>query len=218
MTMQAIEKTTLSDKITRLLRENIVSGQLPAGHQLKQEELSERFGVSMSALREALRTLSSDGLVTMMPNRGAQVSDLSAEEATDIFDIRKFLEIGALELAIPNLSEKNLSSAEKTIAKIDAVRDASKLSALNRQFHDAIYMASGRPKLITMINNMHDNVARYLCLYLDTLNFQADSQMEHRELLEACRRRDIEEARHILRKHLSHAREQLVQYLNGRDK
>ena len=91
--------------ITHSLREAILSGELSGGFQLKQEELAAKFNVSMSALREALKTLEAEGLVKFFPNRGAIVSELSAEEAQEIFDIRLFLELGALELAIPNLTE-----------------------------------------------------------------------------------------------------------------
>jgi len=73
-----------------------LSGELSGGVQLKQEELSSKFNVSMSALREALKSLEAEGLVKFYPNRGAVVSELSAEEAQEIFDIRLYLELGAL--------------------------------------------------------------------------------------------------------------------------
>lgn len=212
-----IEKSSLSDKVTRLLRENIVSGALPAGAPLKQEELSSRFGVSMGSLREALRTLHSDGLVTLLPHRGALVSDLSAAEAEEIFDIRTFLELGALELALPRLAAKHLGAAARILDKMDAAKDASQWSDLNRRFHEALYAAADRQKLTGMIRSMHDNVGRYIRLYLDTLNFQAESQREHHVLLEACAEKDLVSAQNILRGHMRHAREQLVRYLTGRN-
>jgi DNA-binding GntR family transcriptional regulator len=213
----AIEKRTLSDQVTRLLRESIVSGNLPAGTPLKQEELSERFGVSMGALREALRTLHADGLVKLLPNRGASVSDLSASEAEEIFDIRTYLELGALELVFPHLLEKDIAAAEKILNKMDAAKDASKWSEMNRQFHETLFGRAGRPILMGLIRSMHDNVGRYIRLYLDTLNFQAKSQEEHRLLLSACAKKDLASAQSILLEHLWHAREQLIQYLKERD-
>lgn len=214
----SIEKSTLSDRVTRLLRKDIVSGDLAAGAPLKQEELAERFGVSMGSLREAFRTLQSEGLVTLSPNRGATVSDLSASVAGEIFDIRMYLELGALELALPCLRERDFEIAEKILNRMDAGRDASKWAELNRQFHEALYRVADRPKLTELIRNMQDNVGRYVRLYLDTLNFQAESQKEHREFLAACRERDLISAQCILRMHMLHAREQLVRYLNGETK
>jgi DNA-binding GntR family transcriptional regulator len=214
-TVNAVEKISLSDKVTLLLRENIVSGTLSAGSPLKQEELSERFGVSMGSLREALRTLNSEGLVTLLPNRGAAVSELSASEAEEIFDIRTYLELGALELALPHAAERIFGAAEKVLDKMDAVGDASKWADLNRKFHETLYAPANRPRLMGLIRNMHDNVGRYMRLYLDTLNFQSESQREHRDLLAACRERDLSAAQRILREHTRHAREQLVRYLES---
>ena len=218
MISRQIEKKPLSDQVTDILRRRIVSGSLPAGTPLKQEELKDSFGISMGSLREALRTLHSDGLVTIAPNRGAQVSELSAAEAEDIYDIRLFLEMGALDLALPRLSLKDLNAAEKILVRMDAAREAAKWSGLNRQFHEAIYQAADRPRLLGLIGTLHDNVSRYLCLYLDTMNYQARSQNEHHQFLEALRLNDNEAARQILRGHMEAARESLVGYLRTKEK
>ena len=217
MRPRQLNKRPLSDQVTDILRQRIVSGLLPAGAPLKQEELKDSFGISMGSLREALRTLHSDGLVTIAPNRGAQVSDLSADEAEDIYDIRLFLEIGALELALPGLTAKDLNAAEKILVKMDAAREAAKWSGLNRQFHEALYQPAGRPRLLSLIGNLHDNVARYLSLYLDTMNFQDRSQNEHHQLLEALGQKDVQSARQILRIHLEAAKASLISYLKAKD-
>ncbi len=217
MNTLSLEKSTLSERVTKLLRQHILSGAWPAGAQLKQEELAARFDISLGSLREALRTLQADGLVTIAPNRGAQVSDLSADEAGEIFDIRAFLELGALGLAWPRLTEPDLAEAESLIRRMDEAEDTARWSGLNREFHETLYRPAGRPKLLGLIANLHDNVGRYLRLYLDTMNFQAESQSEHRALVEAGRRNDLPAAENILRNHLSHARRQLVQYLLRRD-
>ena len=217
MISRQIDKKPLSDQVTDILRRRIVSGALPAGTPLKQEELKDNFGISMGSLREALRTLHSDGLVTIAPNRGAQVSELSAAEAEDIYDIRLFLEMGALDLALPRLNPKDLNAAEKILARMDAAREAAKWSGLNRQFHEAIYQSAGRPRLLELIGTLHDNVGRYLCLYLDTMNYQARSQDEHHQFLEALARKDNEAAKLILHGHLEAARESLVGYLRSKE-
>lgn len=210
--------STLSDRVTLLLREHILSGALPAGEPLKQEKLSGQFGISMGVLREALRTLHSDGLVTILPNRGASVSDLSASEAEEIFDIRTYLELGALELALPRMTEKHSEAAKKILDRLEGTKDTSKWPELNRRFHEILYAAAERPKLMSMIGALHDNVERYMRLYLDALNSQKLSQQEHRDLLEACLKKDLQEAQRVLRQHTGHARELLVRYLNSRDK
>jgi DNA-binding GntR family transcriptional regulator len=200
--------------ITRSLREAILSGELSGGVQLKQEELASKFNVSMSALREALKSLEAEGLVKFYPNRGAVVSELSAEEAQEIFDIRLYLELGALELAIPNLSEAELAAAEAVLQEAAAETDTKRWGALNWKFHETLYHAANRSKLLSLIQNMHDNVERYMRLYLSTLHHQEKSQKEHRMLLDACARKDLKAAQKLLRKHMTDAKKKLSRYLS----
>jgi len=204
---------TLPGMITNIMRESILSGELTGGVQLKQEELATKFGVSMSALREALKSLEAEGLVVFYPNRGAVVSELSAAEAQEIFDIRLYLELGALELAIPNLTEAVLTEADEILRKADAETNSNQWSELNWQFHETLYRSANRPKLLTMIQNLHNNVDRYMRLYLTTMHYQTKSQEEHRALLEACAKGNIKGAQKVLRKHMADASNNLIEYL-----
>ncbi len=205
---------TLPEMITNSLREAILSGELSGGVQLKQEELSSKFNVSMSALREALKSLEAEGLVKFYPNRGAVVSELSAEEAQEIFDIRLYLELGALELAIPNLTEAELDAAEEVLKEVDSEGDSKRWGGLNWQFHEILYHAANRPKLLLLIQNMHNNIERYMRLYLSTLHYQEKSQNEHRMLLDACAKNDVKAAQKLLRKHMTDAKKNLGKYLS----
>lgn len=205
---------TLPGMITHSLREAILSGELGGGVQLKQEELASKFNVSMSALREALKSLEAEGLVKFFPNRGAVVSELSAEEAREIFDIRLYLELGALELAVPNLNESDFAAAEKVLQEVDAEMDGKRWGALNWRFHEILYHAANRPKLLSLIQNMHNNVERYMRLYLSTLHYQEKSQEEHRALLAACAQKDTRAAQKLLRKHMTDAKKNLSRYLS----
>ena len=204
---------TLPGMITNSLREAILSGELSGGVQLKQEELSSKFNVSMSALREALKSLEAEGLVKFYPNRGAVVSELSVEEAQEIFDIRLYLELGAMELAIPNLTEADLAAAAAVLEKIDTESQSTLWGPLNWQFHEVLYRAADRPKLLALIQNLHNNVERYMRIYLSTLHYQEKSQKEHRMLLAACSKRDVKAAQKLLRKHMSDAKNNLSKYL-----
>lgn len=205
---------TLPGMITDILREAILSGELSGGAQLKQEELASKFGVSMSALREALKSLEAEGLVRFYPNRGAVVSELSADEAQEIFDIRLFLELGALELAIPNLTDLDLAEASRILKEADDETQSGCWGELNWQFHEILYRSANRPKLLTLIQNMHNNVERYMRLYLSTMKYQIKSQEEHRALLNACIKRDIKAAQDVLRKHMADASTSLTGYLS----
>lgn len=205
---------TLPSMITDILREDILSGKLNGGVQLKQEELATKFNVSMSALREALRSLEGEGLVKFYPNRGAVVSELSADEAQEIFDIRLFLELGALELAIPNLTDADLAEADEILKEADRDSNSELCGKLNWQFHEILYRAANRPKLLSLIQNMINNVERYMRIYLSTMHYQTKSQAEHRALLNACAQRDIKAAQKLLRKHMADASTSLMGYLS----
>lgn len=205
---------TLSGMITGILREAILSGELSGGVQLKQEELASKFGVSLSALREALKSLEAEGLVRFNPNRGVVVSELSADEAREIFDIRLFLELGALELAIPNLTAADVAEAEKILQEADTETHSRRWGELNWQFHETLYRPAERPKLLSLIQNMNNNVERYMRLYLATMNYQAKSQEEHRQLLNACAHKDVKGAQAILRRHMADASASLAGYLS----
>lgn len=205
---------TLPGMITNILRESILSGELSGGVQLKQEELATKFNVSMSALREALKSLEAEGLVSFYPNRGAVVSELSADEAKEIFDIRLFLELGALELAIPNLTDADLAEAHEILRKADEETQSEHWGELNWQFHETLYRPANRPKLLTLIQNMHNNVERYMRLYLSAMHYQTKSQEEHHALLNACTKGDIKGAQKLLRKHMADASVNLIEYLS----
>lgn len=205
---------TLPGMLIGILREEILSGELSGGSQLKQEELASRFNVSMSVLREALKSLEAEGLVRFYPNRGATVTELTAEEAQEIFDIRLFLELGAIELTIPNLMPEDIRQAEEILAAIDAEQHSTSWGELNWQFHEVLYRSANRPKLLSLIQNMHNNVERYMRLYLSAMHYQKDSQQEHRAILQTCAQGDIQAAQKLLRAHITTAGARLVGYLS----
>jgi DNA-binding GntR family transcriptional regulator len=210
---EKLGRMTIPIKISNQLRQLILSGEFVGGTPLKQEILAVQFNVSMSALREALKTLESEGLVKFYPNRGAVVTELSAEEAQEIFEIRILLELGALEFSIPELTKQALEKAEHVLEALEKEEDSNRWSELNCLFHEYLYEASGKTKLLDMIRVLHNNVERYMRLYLEEMHYQNQSQKEHRDLLEACRQKDIKKAKKILKLHMESASKTLNQYL-----
>lgn len=207
---------TLSGAVTQVLREEIFSGKLPGGVQLKQEELAARFDVSLSAVREAIKSLEAEGLAVIYPNRGASVANLSEQEARNIFEIRMFLEMGALELSIPRLTEEDVAEAEAILVLIDGAHHTEDCNLLNWNFHKILYRRADNPKLLDQIKIMNNNVERYMRMYLVTMHYQAKSQQEHRRLLEACRNKSVKKAQNILRRHMENAAKHLAEYLHNK--
>lgn len=203
------------DLIAEALRQAIQHGLFSEGQSLRQDEIATQFGVSRIPVREALRQLEAEGLVIFHPNRGAMVSSLSPTEAQEICEIRIALETMALQLAIPHISDADLNRAAQLLQETEQITDPIYWADLNWQFHSTLYTAANRPRLLNMIRTLHVNVDRYIRLQMQELNYRDRSQLEHHQLLVACRQQDIPVAIQILQQHIGRAAEQLVEYLQG---
>lgn len=203
------------DLIAEVLRQAISDGRLAAGRPLRQVELAAELGVSRIPLREALRRLEAEGLVRHSPHRGAVVAELSWQEAREIGEMRLALELLALRRAVPRLDPATLDRAEALLAEAERTTDPGRWSALNRQFHTALYAPSERPLLLAHIERLHHNLDRYMRLVLGDLGHQRVSQDEHAALLAACRAGDAETACAVLEHHIATADARLVAHLEA---
>lgn len=208
--MKTIHYRNLPRLITRALREEILDGRRSPGSRLKQATIAEQFGASLIPVREALRTLAQEGLVTLNPNRGATVSLLSSREIREIFDTRIILESGSLMLSIAKLDEQDLILAETYIGELDEAAEGSRLSELNRKLHSVWYRHSNNGYLLGLINTLHSNIERYMRIYLLEHHNNELSQQYHRKIQEAIARKDIAAACTHLRKHMELARDNLI--------
>jgi DNA-binding GntR family transcriptional regulator len=199
--------------IARALRSAILQGRYKANQPLRQDQLAEELGVSKVPVREALVQLKAEGLVTFMPNRGAVVTELSAREVDEIFTMRIALETKALERAIPNLRSADFIRAKGVLEIIEEEGNRAEWSELNWEFHATLYQAAQMPRLLSTIHMLHNNVARYLIIYLDRLSAQIISQKEHWAIFNACREGDVDTASKQLTTHLRQASERLVEFL-----
>jgi DNA-binding GntR family transcriptional regulator len=195
------------------LRNAILQGRFKANQPLRQDQIAEELGVSKVPVREALVQLKAEGLVTFLPNRGAVVTELSPDEVDEIFTMRGALEIKALERAIPNLRSADFIRAKGVLEIIGDETDSAQWCELNWEFHATLYQAAQMPRLLTSIHMLHNNVARYLAIYLGQLSGQHLSQKEHWDILNACRDRKTDIAIKKLSQHLSQASERLIAFL-----
>lgn len=200
--------------IANALRNAILQGQYTANQPLRQDQIAEELGVSKIPLREALVQLKAEGLVTFMPKRGAVVSELSSAEVEEIYTMRIALESVAIEKAIPKLNTSDVIRAQSVLEIIDSENDKTQWGDLNWEFHATLYHAAQLPLLLNTIHNLHNNVVRYLIIYLDHLSAFGLSQKEHWALLKACRDKKTVDAKRILKKHLKQASERLITYLS----
>lgn len=209
---QSLSKTP--ELAVRHLRQLILRGELKSHEPLRQDKLAAELGISKVPLREALAQLKTEGLVTYKSNRGAFVTALTTSEAKEIYLMRTALETIALQHAIPKLSKTDIARAKSALMVIDVEEDPSRWGELNWEFHSTIYRQANMPYLLSTIEMLHVNVARYLTLYLDKMDFQTKSQSEHYALLEACANGNIELATQVLAEHLLNASNSLEAYLD----
>ena len=204
---------TTQDMVAGELRKGILSGVLPGGQPLRQEDIAERFGVSRIPVRDALRRLEGEGMVSFYPHRGAVVSELSYAEAREIAEIRAALEPAAILKAVPALSGEDLRRAGEVLEAIDREEDlASRWGDLNWRFHSALYAPAGRPRLLSIIEAQHVAFDRYIRVHLALTDY-VEPQREHYELLELCREGDAEAAADLVARHVQGTSDVLYDHL-----
>jgi DNA-binding GntR family transcriptional regulator len=211
---------TIKDRLVEALRDEIIQGTLIPGHYLRLEEIAPRFDVSTMPVREALRELEVEGLVTIFPHRGAIVTKLSADELQDIYDIRVTLEEMAARLATPFLTEEILTELTSYVEQIDDhLDDVVTLVKLNHQFHHTLYSASGRKHLCELIRILRYRTQHYLHVFIveAELAHSPKSQGEHRAILEACKRGDAEQAATLTHHHVAQVGRAIIEYVRQCD-
>jgi DNA-binding GntR family transcriptional regulator len=201
--------------IASALRHAVLHGRLKSNQPLRQDQIAEQFGVSKIPVREAMVQLRAEGLIVFVPNRGFVVSELSPDEVEEIYSMRLALETLALERAIPRLKRADLIRASSVLDISDVEDDRSQWSELNWEFHSTLYQAARMPRLLSTIEILHNNVARYLLIYLEGLSARNTSEKEHKKILQACQKGDVEGAVRILQGHLNRAADRLVAFLSA---
>lgn len=212
---KAIRKSgvTIKQQVYESLKQRIIKGLYGRGQQLRQEVLARDFGVSRIPVREALLQLEKEGLVEFFPYKGAVVTSLSADEIREVFEIRYILESAALEFAIQEMSESDYEQAENILDETDRMTDQDQWVGMNWKFHSFLYSFAKRPRLLEMVNNLHQSIDRYIRVYLRLMNFQDSSTEAHREMLKACHKGDVSQAKDLLRRHQREAMERIVAFL-----
>lgn len=187
------------------IRDAIMRGEFRGGAPLRQTELARRLGISRIPVREALRQLEAEGFVVLHPRRGAVVATLDADVAAELAEICEMLETHALRKAILNITEADIQAACEALNKLEVVTDVVEWIDLNWQFHSALYRASGRPKLIEMAGALRNSAASYMHSLTSNPDWRKAANQQHRAILEACKRRDVEGAVEALRRHVNSA-------------
>jgi len=216
----AIPRQSLTSAVADKLRDQIIHGEIPEGSQLRQDAIAAQYQVSRIPVREALRQLDAEGLIAIVPNRGAIVPALSPDDVEELFSIRALLEPEILKLSIPHLTEEDLAKADSILRKyVDELRREEHMSTwgrMNWQFHSTLYSRANRPRFMAIIRNVNNSGERYTRLQLYLTRGMKRANEEHHSILELCRKRDISAACRLLREHIAHAGQSLKEVLEPR--
>ena len=200
------------DWVFQVIRTAIVRGELPGDMPLRQDEISTALSVSHIPVREAFRQLEAQGLVRIYPNRGAVVTKLSCKELSDVMDTRILLEVGALRLALPHITEEDLARARELLELFSKDKDPIKGAELNLKLHFSLYDPCDNQTLLSLIDQMHANVDRYITPFFGKEEVSAELYTvdEHSQIISACESKDTELATAILRTHLQRTKNLLL--------
>lgn len=200
---------TIEEAVTDALRQAILRGLLVPGQRLRQEILAAELGVSRIPLRDAFRRLSAEGLIQINGRRGARVASLTAADASELYELRRILEVHCLQLAIRNLTDEGAVNLLDMAAHLDPAaghRASGGISA--RGFYTELYRWSGRPRMAGTIIQLRHELNRYHAL----LDVPLDSEI-HGQIRDAIRARDAAASAQAMRRHLQRSRNGLVAVL-----
>ncbi len=208
MTEPAGLYVTKSDYAYTRIREGILMGEFGPGTVLNQALLAKTIGVSTTPLREALRRLKSEGLVELDAHRDAHVSDLTAEEARDLLEVRRSLDPLAAGLAAERRTKDDIRIMREAAKDVEPLLTNPTVVDLvaHRRFHTAIYVSSHNDLLISALDGLWDKADRYRRLGLEVVRSQEERDQkarEHAELLDAVIRGDSAGAAEVMRQHIA---------------
>ncbi|GAB3041482.1 GntR family transcriptional regulator [Parafrigoribacterium mesophilum] len=208
------EHSVASHRIAGSLREEILHGALRPGERLRQEDIAERFGASRLPVREALRILESDGLVTLVANTGAWVAKLSLAECSELYRIRERLEPLLLAESIPGLPGGAVDRLEELATSMEHTPDIETFLRLDREFHLLSFSAANTALLGDIVRRLWNTTQHYRRAFAQLVDVRANHAIhhEHHLLVDAIARGDLDEAERVQFGHIRRTRLELVRH------
>lgn len=200
------EYLPLRDVVFHTLRRAILMGELEPGERLMELQLTEKLGVSRTPIREAIRKLELEGLVVMVPRKGAAVAKITEKDLQDVLEVRCSLEELAVDLACERISEEELNHLYRCMEEFReslSGGDIALIAEKDVEFHDIIFTATDNGRLIQMLNNLREQMYRYRLEYLKNKETHAQLLQEHEDILRCLQERKKEAARTAIRGHIT---------------
>lgn len=209
------DKYSLRGRVFQSIREDILSGRYEQNTELKEAAIGAELGVSRTPVREALRQLELEGLVTIIPNRGAYVNMITAKDVQDIYVIRSMLEGLCARWATQSITAEQLDSMEETLCLSEyhtSKKNYEKLYELDSLFHEQLYEAGGSRILNHILSDFHDYVKMVRKATISTSSRSMTSTEEHRAIFEAIKEKDPDKAEALAKEHVKHTIESIQAY------
>lgn len=210
------EYLPLRDVVFNTLRRAILRGELVPGQRLMEIRLADQMGVSRTPVREAIRKLELEGLVVMVPRKGAEVAHISGKNLRDVLEVRRALEELAGELACERMTTEDFKKLEQANLKFASVLDSDDITVLGQadeEFHGLIYQATDNDRLVQMVNHLREQMYRYRIEHLKNKSQRTILLQEHQDIMRALSARDVEAVRRAIRAHINKQEAQIAKMI-----
>jgi len=210
----------MSEEIADILRENIISGNINPGEKVNEYQVAKLLNISRPPIREAFRLLAAEGLITLVPRKGAFISKMSSQEVKEIYEMKSMMESFAVRLAISILEEKELSELDSILKVMEQKikeNNFKQIQKLNIEFHRKMIGMSKNQKLIRFYESIVLPIRRYQRLGLSAPSSWEISLAEHGSIVEAIRSKNIELAEKLTREHTMRATLRVINRLKQKE-
>ena len=207
----------LRDVVFNTLRKAILTGQLKPGERLMEVHLANRLGVSRTPIREAIRKLELEGLVIMIPRRGAEVAEITEKSLSDVLEVRRALDALSVELSCDRITEeelKELKNACDEFEKTVKEKDVSRIAKADVALHDIIVQATGNQRLQQLVNNLAEQMYRYRFVYIKDESQHEKLIAEHKEIYESIACHDKERASKAAKLHIDNQEKSIIRQIH----
>ena len=201
---QYVRPQTAQQAALREIRRWLLAGRLKPGDQVIQDVVASQLGVSVVPVREALKTLESEGQLKYIPQRGFFVNELSRDELLELCEIRSALESMAVDRALLQVSQSDIREMRDLITRMetaDKAEEVVEMIRLDRKFHFTVFEATGLNQLTRIITLTWDQSDPYRAAFFNDPEHRSTNHREHRKILAAVRKRDADALKHLLDEH-----------------
>lgn len=206
----------LRDVVFNTLRQAILTGELKPGERLMEIHLANKLGVSRTPIREAIRKLELEGLVTMIPRRGAEVAQITEKSMNDVLEVRMALDALCVELACDRITEEGIEALRHACEAFEQsvkTKDSRKIAQADVALHDIIVKATGNQRLVQLVNNLGEQMYRYRFEYIKDSSQHETLIEEHRIIYQSIVAKDKETAAAAARTHIDNQRKSIIRQI-----